>query len=248
MPDAANLLFTGGEIVTLNPDAPMVAALAVANGRIVALGAESVVRAACDARTRHVDLAGRCLLPSFKDHHLHLQAIGFALLNRELGGELYLDLSATGSEIEMVEIARARAARQPKGSWIVGSGWNETLWEGRRQPSHHALSAALPEHPAFLVRIDSHSALVNERAMAVAGITRDIADPPGGEIRRAAGGAPTGMLVERAVEAVLHHMPLPSDDVVARATLLAAKTMAARGYTEVFDAGIMHFPGLVASV
>jgi predicted amidohydrolase YtcJ len=146
----------------------------------------------------------------------------------------------------MVEKVVARASHQPAGTWIVGSGWNENYWDGMRMPTHHALSAALPDHPVFLVRIDSHSALVNLAALTLAGISRHTPDPYGGEIRRMPDGSLSGMLIERAVEPVLEAMPVPPDAVVREATLLAAQSLASRGYTEICDAGIMHFPGLVA--
>ncbi len=242
----AEIAFSGGTIVTLDPANPSADALAIADGKILAVGSTGHVESFCDSHTRRVDLRGNVLLPSLKDHHLHLQAIGFALLNRKRGGELFVDLSAARSEQEMVDMAAARAARQPAGSWIVGSGWNENYWEVPRMPSHHLLSKALPDHPAFLVRIDSHSALVNSAALRSADITSQSKDPYGGEIRRMADGSVSGMLIERAVEQVLACMPVPSDEIVREATLLSARTLAARGYTAVCDAGIMHFPGLVA--
>ncbi len=242
----ADWTFFGGEILTLDSERPVADALAVADGRIIALGTREELRKLCDSSTREVNLAGRVLLPSLKDHHLHLQAVGFSLLNMKRGGKLFLDLSTARSEMEMVERVVARAAATPTGSWIVGSAWNENYWDGMRMPTHHALSEALPNHPAFLVRVDSHSALVNSAAMRLAGITRDTPDPYGGEIRRMPDGSPSGMLIERAVELVLDHMPIPADDIVREATLLAARSLASRGYTEIYDAGIMHFPGLVA--
>jgi predicted amidohydrolase YtcJ len=242
----ADVFFHGGEIVTLDDANSTAEALAVSGATIVAVGAESAVRAHVGPSTRMVDLRGRVLMPALRDHHLHLQAIGFALLNRERGGDLFVDLADAGSEREMVDRMVAFASVRPKGTWIVGGAWNENLWVGARMPTHHALSEALPDHPAFLVRIDSHSALVNVAAMRAAGITRDTPDPYGGEIRRLSDGDLSGLLVERAVEQVLDVMPVPSDEIVRQATIAAARSLAARGYAEVYDAGIMHFPGLVA--
>jgi hypothetical protein len=242
----AELLFQNGEILTLNPAHPSVDALAVGGGKIIALGSRAEVAEHCATSTHHVDLAGRVLLPSLKDHHLHLQAVGFALLNRERNEALFLDLSAVRSERELAARVAARAATQPERSWIVGTGWNENFWEGTKLPTHHVLSEAVPDHPAFLVRVDSHSALVNSAALRLAGIGGNTPDPYGGEIRRMSDGMPSGMLIERAVEPVLDRIPLPPDDVVRAATQMAAHSLAARGYTEIMDAGTMHFPGLVA--
>jgi predicted amidohydrolase YtcJ len=244
--ETSEFLFHGGEILTLDEAGPSVEALAVAGGRIVALGSERAVRERCGPNTREVDLRGHTLMPAMRDHHLHLQAIGFALLNRERGGDLFVDLTGVTSEAELVERVVRFAANRPAATWIAGAGWSEVAWADARMPTHHALSAALPDHPAFLVRIDSHSALVNASAMQMAGIDRTTVNPPGGEIRRLSDGSPSGLLVERAVEPVLDLMPPPNDDIVRRATVLAAQSLARRGYVEVYDAGIMHFPGLVA--
>ncbi len=242
----ADLLFHGGEIVTLDDAHPSAEALAVAGGTILTVGDAASVRAHAGPNTRVVNLDGRVLTPALRDHHLHLQAIGFALVNRERGGDLFVDLADAGSEREMVDRVAAFAAGRPAGSWILGSAWNENLWEGARMPTHHALSAALPDHPVFLVRTDSHSALINAAAMRAAGITRDALDPHGGRIRRMTDGEPSGLVVERAVERVLDVIPPPPDDLVRRATIAAGRSLASRGYTEIYDAGIMHFPGLVA--
>ena len=244
MPDA-DAIIHGGRILSFS-DGPAADAIAISGNRIVALGTLAELRSQSSSKTRELNLEGRVLMPSLKDHHIHLQAIGFALLNREREGKLFLDLSSASSEREMVDRVAERARAEPPGTWIVGASWNENYWEGRRAPTHHALSKALPDHPAFLVRVDSHSALVNERAMQLAGITTSTANPPGGEIRRMPDGSLSGMLIERAVESVLDRMPVPSDALVRDATRLAARTMADRGYSHVYDAGIMHFPGLVA--
>jgi predicted amidohydrolase YtcJ len=243
---SADVVFLGGEVITLDDANPTAQSLAVADGAVVAVGTESAVRAYVGPTTRVVDLGGRVLMPAMRDHHLHLQAIGFALVNRERGGDLFVDLADARSEREMVERVVAFAAGRPKGTWIVGGAWNENLWPGARMPTHHALTEALPDHPAFLVRIDSHSALVNAAALRAAGVTRETPDPYGGQIRRLPDGEPSGLLVERAVEQVLDVMPVPSDDIVRQATVAAARSLAARGYVEVYEAGIMHFPGLVA--
>jgi predicted amidohydrolase YtcJ len=239
------LLFAGGRVVTLNPAQPEAEAVALSHGRVAAVGSLEEVRRATPS-AREIDLHGGVVLPALRDHHLHLQAIGFALLNRERGGSMFLDLSDVRSESQLVQRAAERAARLPPGSWIVGTSWNENYWDVPRMPTHHALSAALPENPAFLVRVDSHSALVNTAAMRRAGIAAHTPDPYGGRIHRLTDGSPSGILIERAVEPVLDAMPLPDDDSVRQATLLAARSLAARGYVEVWDAGIMHFPGLVA--
>jgi predicted amidohydrolase YtcJ len=241
-----DVILHNGEIVTLDPARPRVEAIALAHDRIVELGSAGQILPAAGSNTRVVDLMGRTLIPALKDHHLHLAGIGFALLNRERQDGLFLDLSSAASGEHMVELVAQRAATLPRGSWIVGSAWSEMPWEQRSPPSLERLSDAVPDHPCFLVRIDSHSALLNRSALGIAAIDESAGDPYGGAILRDSRGALTGMLLERAVEPVLARIPVPDDAMVREAFRLAVRSLAARGYARVCDAGIMHFPGIVA--
>ena len=238
-------IFTGGEIVTLDPEQPAPEAVAMRAGTIVGVGDRTaMLRDHPDAAES--DLGGGCLIPSLIDHHLHLTAIGLALLNRSEEERLFLQLAGASSSAAIVESVRQRAAQVPPGDWILGMGWNQHDWGTHGLPTHEELSRAVPDHPVFLVRIDAHSAWVNEPAMALSHVSAATADPAGGAILRNDRGAPTGVLLERAVELVLDHIPVAAGWEIREAFKLAARALAAGGVTEVFDAGFMASPAIVS--
>jgi hypothetical protein len=240
----ASTIFFNGEIATLDPERPAAEAVAVRDGKIVAVGTKSEVMVQRGPETQMVDLAGRVLLPSLKDHHVHLLNIGLAVLNRERKSELFLDAGAPSVE-EIARRVRQRAATLPMSAWIFGTGWNQIPWGTQKLPTHHALSEAAPHNPVMLIRVDAHCAWVNAAALAAAGITKETPNPHGGHIARLPDGSPSGILLERAVEPVLAVVPEPSDAVVLDAFRAGARTLAAQGITEVYDAGFLPFPGIV---
>lgn len=237
-------IYAGGDIVTLDAEQPSPEALAVQDGVIAAVGARDELTSAFGDATR-IDLAGGCLIPALVDHHLHLTAIGLALLNQEEDERLFLDLGGCPSADAIIALVTERAAEVTPGDWILGMGWNQHDWGTPELPDAVVLSEAVPNHPVFLVRIDAHSAWVNRAALEVAGIEAAAHDPHGGRILRLADGSPSGILLERAVEAVLEEIPVVAGWEVREAFHRAATALAARGVTEVFDAGFMAAPAIV---
>ena len=238
-------ILTGGEIVTLDPERPAAEAVAVRDGVIVGVDDTRTLKGQNLSATE-IDIAGGCLIPSLIDHHLHLTAIGLALLNNREDERLFLQLAGASSCSEIIDRVRRRAAHVPKGDWILGMGWNQHDWGTHEFPVHDHLSLAVPDHPVFLVRIDAHSAWVNQAALARAEISNGTPDPPGGSIRREANGEPTGILLERAVEPMLKRIPVAAGWEIREAFKLATNALAVRGVTEVFDAGFMASPAIVS--
>ncbi|MGH9804173.1 MAG: amidohydrolase [Candidatus Acidiferrales bacterium] len=236
------MVLVGGKILST----PVADAVAVRDGKTLALGSREEVLARAGAKAEVIELGGRTVLPGFTDHHLHLLNIGFALLNQKRNQTLFLNLSAARSLEEVARLVAARAAEQPPGSWVLGTGWSQSNWGTQALPTHEVLSKAAPEHPVFLVRVDAHSAWVNAKALAAAGITRETPDPYGGLIRRFEDGSPSGVLLERATEPLLEKISAPSDADLREAFRLGARALAERGFTEVFDAGFLSFPSIVA--
>lgn len=195
-PEPADLVLVGGKIVTLEPAQAEVEALAARGGVIVALGRDAEVRRHVGPGTRVIDLAGHLVVPGFIEGHAHFTGIGEAK-----GG---VDLTGAASWDEVVErVFRAAGAARP-GGWIVGRGWHQEEWKTPPEPAvegypvHAALSRAVPDRPVLLWHASGHAAVVNARALALAGIQRDSSDPPGGRILRDARGEPTGVLREAA--------------------------------------------------
>ncbi len=240
----ASLIVAGGDIVTLDPDRPRARALAVRGERILAVGDETEIARYRGRETVELALAGRAVVPGFVDHHVHLLNLGLSLLNAAEGERLFIDLSGLDRERIAARIAE-RAATTPRGTWILGKGWSQGAWGETALPSHEILTAAAPEHPVFLSRVDGHAGWVNAAALAAAGIDAQTPDPPGGAFLRSADGAPTGLLLERANEPVQELLPALTDPDVMRAFRLATEALARQGVVAAFDAGFLPMPGVV---
>jgi len=209
--------------------APRPAAIAVSEGRIVALVEPERDASWRRAAAEVVDLAGGHVYPGFTEGHGHYAGFGAALEQ--------VDLVGTASLGEVIARVREAAARIPAGEWVRGRGWDQNDWPEREFPATDALSPVFPDHPVALRRVDGHAVLVNARALALAGITAATSDPPGGRILRAARGEPTGVLVDAAMELVERVVAAPSPEVIERRLLLAGRRLAALGYTSIHDAG-----------
>ena len=196
--------------------------LVVRNGRI----ANSGEKPSDGART--IDLKGAFVMPGLQDAHGHLQGLGAALEE--------VDLFAAKSYAELIErVQRAAKGRKP-GEWIVGRGWDQNLWPDTSMPHHRDLSAATPDNPVWLVRVDGHAALANANALAQGKLGKSSEAPTGGEILRDGDGEPTGVLVDRAMALV--PLPTPSVEAVRRRMLLAQQQCFVAGLTCVHDAGV----------
>lgn len=196
--------------------------LVVIDGRIAEAGAKPKP----NALTK--DLAGAWVMPGLQDAHGHLLGLGAALEE--------VDLFGAKSYAEIVERVQRVAAQRKPGEWILGRGWDQNLWPDTAMPHHRDLSAATPDHPVWLVRVDGHAALANARAMRAARLDKATPAPSGGEILRDEAGEATGVLVDRAMGLV--PLPEPSLDDVRRRLLAAQQQCAVAGLTCVHDAGV----------
>lgn len=194
----ADLAFTGGRIATMDAARSWASALAVRDGRIVAVGPDDAVRPYLGPRTRHIELRGRTVTPGFQDAHVHPVHGGLARLR--------CDLHETRGREELVAAVAAYAASHPGEAWIRGDGWYMADFPGGT-PRAEDLDRVVSDRPVFLTNRDGHGAWVNSRALALAGITAETADPPDGRIERDADGTPTGTLHEGAMALVRRVIP-----------------------------------------
>jgi hypothetical protein len=226
--DSADLILKHGVFYPVQPPSRIEGSLAVRGGRIVYLGPEAGAKALAGPKTRVVDLEGRAVTPGLIDAHSHLMGLGEALEE--------VDLTGAPTYEEVIRRVKAAARELPAGAWVRGRGWDQNRWPGKQFPTHEALSAALPDHPVWLSRVDGHASLVNARALAILGLGKATADPTGGRLLRDASGAPTGVLVDRAMD--LGHLPDPGPADLDRRLLRAARHCVALGLTTVTDMGI----------
>lgn len=225
----ADLIVTNARVYTADDTRPLVEAFAVRGGRIVFTGSAREAATLTGAATQVVDAGGRTVIPGMVDGHAH-----FAGLAQKLRS---VDLVGTRSYDEVIARVVDRAKSTPAGSWIVGRGWDQNAWGNTAFPTHEALSAAVPDHPVILERVDGHAALVNAAAMRLAGLTAATKDPSGGKILRGARGAPTGVLIDRASGLVESKVPSPSRDEMRAALKDAVARMHSLGLVGMHDAG-----------
>ena len=194
---------------------PRVTAVAIAGDRFAAAGSDAEIRSLLGAGGREIDLRGATVVPGFIDAHIHFLSYGLSL--REI------DLSGVPTLSSALERVKARAGGTPAGQWLMGRGWDQSIWEGGSFPSASQLDAVAAKHPVYLARKCGHAAWVNSQALEMVGITAQTEDPDGGEIVRDAEGRPTGILLERAMELAFPCMAEPAAEEALAAVREAQK-------------------------
>ncbi|HXP65059.1 MAG TPA: amidohydrolase [Steroidobacteraceae bacterium] len=222
---AADLIVRNARIWTVNPQQPQADALAVLDGRFVAVGTEAQVSQWQGPRTRIVDAKGNRLVPGFNDAHVHFSEGGAQLSS--------VQLTDATSLKEFVQRVADYASHAAKGEWIRNGNWDESKWSPAKLPTRQDIDTVTRDNPAVLSRYDGHAVLANSKALAAAGITSKTPDPPGGVIVRDASGEPTGVLKD-AAEALLESAVPPLDFAQRRRFIERAMLEAAsRGVTSV---------------
>jgi len=176
-----------------------------------------------------LDLQGGYLYPGFTDSHIHLAGYGRSL-------EI-LNLVGTENKASILDSIREAVLRQPKGTWILGRGWDQNDWPKITYPTREDLDSIAPLHYVVLRRIDGHAVWINSRVLEKAGITAATTDPRGGKILREATGEPTGILIDNAVNLINPLIPPPSHSDKRRWIKKAIIQLNAFGVTSIHDAG-----------
>jgi predicted amidohydrolase YtcJ len=240
---AADLVFVNANVLVCDQSMTKATALAVRDGRIVAVGDRSSVQPFVQDATRVIDAYGKTLTPGLIDSHLHFIGLGQSLQQ--------LDLSEAQSWDEIVTQVERAAKLLPKGAWIEGRGWHQSKWtrppEGNVDgyPNHRAMSAAVPDHPVVLTHASGHASFANQAAMKLAGIDRNTSDPAGGEVLKDVGGEPIGVFRENAQSLVRRAQVRNSErmseeqlrEVLSKQLELAGQACLRHGITCVHDAG-----------
>jgi predicted amidohydrolase YtcJ len=228
---AVGIVLFNTTITTQNPLQPIAQALAVGQGRILALGDNDDILRLAGPGVEKIDLDGRLVVPGFIDTHIHFYEWA---LQRQ--GVKLDDLTTLADLLKRV---RRAASLRPPGQWITGQGWNETDWIEPRMPTRNALDQAAPNHPVLLWRCDLHLAAANSAALKLAGIDADVPDPPEGRIERDDTGVPTGILRELAINLLRNAVAKPNSAQVMQAFADAAGALHRRGVTGIHDVRLM---------
>lgn len=229
----AEIIFVHGNIYTGVPANSQFSsilrqeAIAVRGDRILAVGKTADLDSLRAPQTQIVDLGGHFVVPGFNDAHLHLNDAGATKLSVDLTGVKSLD--------EFRAKVQQKVDNSHPGEWIIGSGWDETLWPVKATPTRWDLDEVSNGHPVFLTRIDGHIAVANTRALQLASITLASRDPQGGHIDRNEAGEPTGILRETARQAVTDVIPKPTHEQRREGIQLALADLAEHGVTSAQD-------------
>ena len=225
-----DLLLLNAHVITMAPGQPSAVAIAVSGGRIAWVGTDADARRLYPGAASVLDLHGATVLPGITDSHTHLMELGKSLLQ--------LNLKDVPSDKEAVERVKQRVAAAKPGEWILGWGWDEGKWAAH-YPDNRALSAVSPNNPVYLVGLHTFAAWANKRALALAGIDKNTADPENGKILRdPQTGEPTGILLNHAQKLVESHIPPMTLPQVEQAIELAARECARNGLTSVHEAKV----------
>jgi predicted amidohydrolase YtcJ len=166
---------------------------------LIAVGTNEEIAKFIGPLTKTLELQGAMVLPGLIDSHAHLHSLGENLAT--------LNISDVKSFNEVVAVVAARAKTSKPGDWIIGGRWDNTRWADNSFPVHDILSKVSPNNPVYLTRIDGNSALVNAKALELAGINKDRPNPQGGVIVRDDEGFPTGLLINSAMNLVKELFP-----------------------------------------
>ncbi len=227
---APDQIWTNGRFYTLDPNNTIAQAVAVKDGRILAVGHNEQIEAMAGEYTRRIDLNGRSVIPGIFDSHAHMLEVGIKLAA--------VRLDECESPEEMMELVRERAKSTPPGSWIVGMGWNEGNFGDGRLPTRHDIDPATSEHPVILMRY-FNADVVNSVALKLAGITHKTADPPSGKVERDEDGQPNGLLRASAKQFVRDLLPKYTLEELKHALTLGCQDFNQFGITSVVDPGLM---------
>jgi predicted amidohydrolase YtcJ len=229
----ADVIFTHGNVYTAVVDASSLGAgkraeaLAVRGDLILAVGGRGEVMKLKGPDTKIIDLDGHFVMPGFNDAHLHLASAGLEKMSVDLVGAKTLD--------EFRDRLRTRCDAAEPGEWVVGEGWDETVWPVKVPPTRWDLDEVSGQHPVYLERVDGHIGVANTRALQLASVTVASRDPSGGKIDRDDSGTPNGILREKAQDAVRAVIPKPSHDKRRQAIELALADLASHGITSAQD-------------
>ncbi|MCV0402708.1 MAG: amidohydrolase [Chloroflexi bacterium] len=213
----------------MHPGAPPADAVAVRGGQIIAVGAVRDVRELIGPATEVIELSGETLLPGFQDAHIH-PIEGGLLADR-------CDLHPLADATAYLAAVERYAAAHPERPWVEGSGWSLSAFP-RGEPGRELLDRIVPDRPAMLESNDGHVAWVNTRALELAGVTASTAEPADGRIARDEHGAPTGTLVDGAIDLVARHLPPPTHKDLLGGLRAAQQQLHALGITAWQDAHV----------
>ena len=238
--NAASKIYYGGDIITMEGDVPLYTeAVAVKDGKILFVGSKDEAMKLEGSETNLVDLQGKTMLPGFIDAHSHFS---FAI---NMVSQVNVSSPPVGSATDIPSVLRILIDYQkekniPEGSWVIGWGYDQSELKEQRHITKTDLDNVLPHHKVMLIHVSSHGAVLNSKALELAGIDAKTETPPGGIIARVNGSnEPEGLLMETAYLPVFEKMPKPNETEMLELMFDVQQLYAKEGYTHAQD-GAVH--------
>ncbi|MGQ9507039.1 MAG: amidohydrolase [Candidatus Bathycorpusculaceae bacterium] len=219
----ASLVVLNANVITLSSEKPRAEAVAIYNGKIVAVGFNEEIRKFIGKKTEVVNAKGKSVVPGFVDCHVHITGFGRSLQT--------IDLRNINSIKELKEKLREYAKENPNKRWILGGRWDQERFIEKRYPTRWDLDDAIADKPVFLTRVCGHVGVVNSKALKLAGITRETVVEGGRIDLDEVSGEPNGILRENAQELVWRVAPKPSEGELEEACLMACRKAVEAGLT-----------------
>jgi len=224
--EKVDLIVSNAKIYSVDSAFTIHSSMAISNGKIIAIGEKENIEKKYES-TNTFDATGKYIYPGFIDPHCHFLGYGLGLPNAWLAG---------AKDWEEVVKRLVENQKQYSTEWVKGRGWNQNEWAVKQFPTNELLNKAFPDKPVYIVRIDGHAAIANQKALEIAGITNETTIS-GGEIIKV-NGKPTGVLVDNAMELVRKCIPESTKEEKTNALINAQKNCFAVGLTGVHDAGL----------
>lgn len=228
----ADTVYLNGKVITVDKTFTMAQAVAVKDGRFIAVGTTEDVRRFATSNTRVVDLQGRTVIPGLMDSHSHMIGAGTAETTAQV------IRAKTVADAQSIIAAFIKAKNVPPGQWVQTSRWHPpSQLREQRYLTRQELDAVAPNNPLYVQTV-GHFAMANTKALEVAGITRSTQDPVGGKIYRDPAGEPTGLLEETAIDLVESKIPKPTFEQVKAQIVAAQRIYNQSGITSTIDAAL----------
>ena len=197
--NAPTLVLVNGKILTMDGQSRTVEAVAIRDGKFLAIGDSATIRSMAGSATRTIDLAGKVVVPGLIDTHAHFKAAGLA--------DYVVNMSRAKTVAEALEAIKQFVTKKQPGDWIIGSAWHPpSQLAEKRYLTRQEIDSAAPNNPVYL-RTVGHFSMANTLALAKAGVDKDTPNPGGGSFERDASGELTGVLVETAIDQVEKAVP-----------------------------------------
>ena len=227
----ADLLIQGGTVATVDKDFSIKEAVAIINGKIVYTGSCENAQKYIGPRTQIINIEEGLVLPGLVDAHAHMNSYSQALTS--------LNITGLDSYEELVQKVEQCVTTLNPGEWIIGGRWDQNRWPTKEFPVNDDLNDISPNNPVYLKRVDGNAALVNLKALEIAGINKDTPNPVGGFIHRKSNGEPSGVVLNRAMDIIEAKIPPDSEEQYETKLLNAIEQAASFGLTGWHEAGVV---------